>query len=256
VELSPPEAVPLRLWSLHQLQPVGAEVVFDLDRDWPAQRVLDVVRGGGFTLLESTDRGRRWRVRVRRERTLADTVGAGMRLVCVGLNPSLYAADAGVGFARPGNRFWPAMLEAGLVASARDPLAALVDHGIGMTDLVKRATVRADELTTVEYDEGLGRVDRLASWLRPAAVCIIGLDGWRKVVDRRATPGWQQRNVGGRPAYLMPNPSGLNAHARVTDLADHFRAAFRPPPDDPPGPARPRSAPAPRPRPPRSWPES
>ena len=148
------------------------------------------------------------------------------------------------------------MLEAGLVASARDPLAALVDHGIGMTDLVKRATVRADELTTIEYDEGLSRVDRLASWLRPAAVCIIGLDGWRKVVDRRATPGWQQRNVGGRPTYLMPNPSGLNAHVRVTDLADHFRAAFRPPPDDPPGPARPRSAPAPRPGPPRSWPGS
>jgi len=71
----------------------------------------------------------------------------------------------------------------------------------------------------------VGRVDRLAGWLQPDAVCIIGLDGWRKVVDRRAVAGWQEHAVGGRPAYLMPNPSGLNAHAQVPDLAAHLRAA-------------------------------
>ena len=148
-----------------------------------------------------------------------------MALLCVGLNPSLYSADAGVGFARPGNRFWPAMLAAGLVDTARDALAALTDHGIGMTDLVKRATVAAAEVHVDEYRSGLGRVDRLAGWLQPDAVCIIGLDGWRKVVDRRAVAGWQEHGVGGRPAYLMPNPSGLNAHAQVPDLAAHLRAA-------------------------------
>ena len=187
--------------------------------------MADVVHGAGFTLVAADRRRTGWRVAARRERTLADTVGPGMLLLCVGLNPSLYSADAGVGFARPGNRFWPTMLDAGLVSTAREPVAALVDHGIGMTDLVKRATSRAAELDVEEYAAGLQRVDRLAAWLTPAVVCVIGLDGWRKVIDRRASPGWQARGVGDRPAYVMPNPSGLNAHVRTADLAAHLRAA-------------------------------
>src|SRR5690606_32435711 len=119
---------------------------------WPRDGLSRVVVGGGFT-VESTTVGppcgpavRNLRVRARRERTLPATIGPGMRLLVCGLNPSLYAADAGVGFARPGNRFWPAALAAGLVSVDRDPLHALVHHGLGMTDLVKRATVSAAEL--------------------------------------------------------------------------------------------------------------
>jgi TDG/mug DNA glycosylase family protein len=221
-----PETVPLELWRRHRQLAVGDEVTVTLPGSWSEQRVDDVLRGAGFAAVSGVRRDRRgWRSHVRRERTLADTVGPGMALLCVGLNPSLYSADAGVGFARPGNRFWPAMLAAGLVETARDARAALTDHGVGMTDLVKRATVAASEVHLEEYRTGLGRVDRLAGWLQPAAVCIVGLDGWRKVVDRHAVAGWQEPSVGGRPAYLMPNPSGLNAHAQVPDLAAHLRAA-------------------------------
>ena len=232
-----PEAVPLELGRRHRQLAVGDEVTVTLPGSWSEQRVEDVLRGAGFTPLDRGQASRRdrhgvrgWRIAARRERTLADTVGPGMALLCVGLNPSLYSADVGVGFARPGNRFWPAMLAAGLVDTARDALAALIDHGIGMTDLVKRATVAAAEVDVDEYRSGLGRVDRLAGWLQPHAVCIIGLDGWRKVVDRRAVAGWQEHAVGGRPAYLMPNPSGLNAHAQVPDLAGHLRIAAAGPP--------------------------
>jgi double-stranded uracil-DNA glycosylase len=163
--------------------------------------------------------------RARRARTLPDTVGAGMRLLFCGLNPSLYAADAGVGFARPGNRFWPAALAAGLVSVDRDPDHALRHHGIGMTDLVKRATVAADELTTAEYRSGLSRVERLARWLRPGAICFVGLAGWRAAVDRRARPGPQADGLAGVPVYVMPSTSGLNARTSRDELTAHFRQA-------------------------------
>ena len=148
-----------------------------------------------------------------------------MRLLVCGLNPSLYAADAGVGFARPGNRFWPAMLAAGLATVDRSPDHLLRDHGIGMTDLVKRATVAADELSAAEYRAGLARVERLAAWLRPAAVCFVGLAGWRAAVDRRAVPGTQPGGLAGVPVYLMPSTSGLNAAYPLASLVDDLRAA-------------------------------
>jgi TDG/mug DNA glycosylase family protein len=150
-----------------------------------------------------------------------------MRLLMCGLNPSLYAADAGVGFARPGNRFWPATLAAGIVSTDRSPDRALADHGVGMTDLVKRATVAAAELTADEYRAGLERVRRLVAWLRPGAVCFIGLAGWRAAVDRRAVAGVQPADLGGVPVYVMPSTSGLNARVPAAELADHLRAAAR-----------------------------
>ena len=149
-----------------------------------------------------------------------------MRLLVCGLNPSLYSADAGVGYARPGNRFWPSALAAGIVSIDRDPRHALVHHGVGFTDLVKRPTVGAAELTADEYRAGLERLDRLCALLRPAAVAFCGLTGWRAAVDPKATAGWQDRRVGGVPAYVLPNPSGLNAHAQVPDIAAHLTAAY------------------------------
>ncbi len=118
---------------------------------------------------------------------------------------------------------------------ARDPALLARRHGIGMTDLVKRATRRADELSPAEFAAGLGRIDRLAERLRPGAVCFVGLAGWRAAADRRATTGWQTRTVGGRPAYVMPNPSGLNAHATVATLAEHLRTAWAGPSPSPSG---------------------
>jgi TDG/mug DNA glycosylase family protein len=164
-------------------------------------------------------------VRAHRLRTLADTVGPGMRLLVCGLNPSLYAADAGVGYARPGNRFWPAARAAGLVTRDRDAVDALTGHGIGMTDLVKRATTGAGELSAAEYQEGSARVERLVRWLRPDAVCFVGLAGWRAAVDPGARAGEQASGFGRVPAYVMPSTSGANAHARLDDLVDHLQRA-------------------------------
>ncbi len=199
---------------------------------WSPDRLLDVVEGAGFDLARLVPRTGRdgetsYDVRAVRAVSLPDHVAVGMDMLVCGLNPSLYAAEAGVGYARPGNRFWPAALAAGLASRDRDPGHALRHHGLGMTDLVKRATVAASELTAAEYRSGFGRVERLAEWLAPGAVCFVGLAGWRAAVDRAGTAGPQERRVGGRPAYVMPSTSGLNARVALPELAGHLRAASR-----------------------------
>ncbi len=243
-------AVPLALAELHGALEVGAPVELTFFRgevegrgifpdddfpgrwfsSWTAERLHDVVVGAGFTIDAVEPRGgtagdQGFRVRARREVSLPDHVGASMRLLVCGLNPSVHAADAGVGYVTPGNRFWPAALAAGLVTRDRDPRHALRHHQIGMTDLVKRATPRASALTSAEYRDGTARLDRLCAWLAPAAVCVVGLAGWRAAVDRRAAPGWQDRRLGGRPVYVMPSTSGLNAATPASELVEHLRAA-------------------------------
>lgn len=200
---------------------------------WGPEEFEDLVRGAGFDVDlvergETTDDAKLVDLclRLRRATTLPDTVGPNMRLLICGLNPSPYSAEVGVGFGRPGNRFWPAARTAGLVATPdNDPFAALLADGVGMTDLVKRVTRRADELSSDEYRLGLARVERLVRWLEPRAVCFVGLAGWRSAVDRRATAGVQDRRIGGRPVYLMASTSGLNARATPQSLAADLRAA-------------------------------
>jgi acyl-CoA synthetase (AMP-forming)/AMP-acid ligase II len=118
------------------------------------------------------------------------------------------------------------MLRAGLATKDRDPIDMLVRHRIGMTDLVKRSLARAEELRPEEFRQGVSRLDILCRWLRPGAVCVLGLTGWRWAVDPAATVGVQDRQLGGRPVYLMPNPSGANAHVGLDDLASHLRVAL------------------------------
>lgn len=155
--------------------------------------------------------------------SLPDTVAPGMRVLVCGLNPSIYAAERGVGFARPGNRFWKAALLSRLVTKERDPLHALRIDSVGMTDLCKRATVASSELAPREYVDGARRVERLVRWMRPEVVAFVGLEGWRAAVDRAAVAGLQPSPFGGRPAYVLPSTSGLNAHARLDDIVDHLR---------------------------------
>ena len=247
----PRAAMPLALADLHRVLTLGAPAeltVFGGDVEhapfagddfagrrfslWPEPMLRDVLVGAGFTVEDLDAEPRPDGVpllvaRLRRERTLADTVGPGMRLLVCGLNPSEYAADVGVGFARPGNRYWPAALAAGLVSVDRDPRHALVHHGIGMTDLVKRATPLADALTVDDYRGGVERVRRLVEWLAPGAVVMVGLAGWRAAVDRKARAGGQPEAFGGRPVHVMPSTSGLNARSRLDDLTEHLRAAAR-----------------------------
>jgi double-stranded uracil-DNA glycosylase len=231
--------LPMRLARLHRAMAVGELLELTVDGGEP-ELVEDLLVGAGFTVAGLAVPARAIAERVTagdadsgslvvtatRARSLPDTVGAGMRLLLCGLNPSLYAADAGIGFARPGNRFWPAALAAGLVTTDRSPDRALADHGVGMTDLVKRATVAAAELTTDEYRAGLARVERLVGRLRPGAVCFVGLAGWRAAVDRRAAAGVQPARLADVPVYVMPSTSGLNARTPLAELTAHLRAAL------------------------------
>lgn len=247
-----PEHLPMALAGLHRVLPVGGvldltvfagdgvEVTGD-DDDFPGRRftlwradaLSRLLIGAGFEVesLVVHDRDTdypRLTGLARRARSLADTVGPDMRVLICGLNPSLYAADEGVGFARPGNRFWPAARAAELVSVDRDAESALRRDRVGMTDVVKRATVAASELSAAEYREGLDRVEHLVHWLRPGVVCFVGLAGWRAAVDRLALPGVQPTNLGGAPVYVMPSTSGLNARSSVAELTDHLRNAALP----------------------------
>lgn len=236
-----PPRLPWALAQLHAALQVDAPVVLTMKHgeetdqefpgryfsDWEAGPLRDVLIGAGFDVDEcALDPGGEWiNVSARRARTLPDYVGPDMRVLVCGLNPSVYSADRGTGFARPGNRFWPAALQSGLVTRDRDPGHALAQHGMGMTDLVKRATPRADELTPAEYEEGAARLQRLVAWLRPRVVCFVGLSGYRAAVNRRATAGEQPEAFGGASTYVMPNTSGVNGHVSLDDLAAHLRAA-------------------------------
>ena len=192
---------------------------------WSLVTLEQVVVGAGFSVLGAVGDGHQTVVQACREMSLADTVAPGMQLLFCGLNPSIYAAERGIAFARPGNRFWPALRASGLVGADRDPLDALRSHGVGLTDLVKRATARSAELAPGEYGHGLRRVEHLVRWLRPGVVCFVGLEGWRAAVDRAAAAGPVAGGLGGRPLYLMPSTSGLNARSSLAGLVDHMMRA-------------------------------
>jgi TDG/mug DNA glycosylase family protein len=222
-----PEALPVLLAREHWATRPGDLLTLDLTATRPAPVSLeDLLTGAGFSLQRPVEGLDGTRVSVRRLRTLPDTVGAGMRALVCGLNPSVIAADAGYGYAGRSNRFWTAATAADLVSRTRDPLHALLHDGVGMTDLVKRATPSAGELRRDEYREGAERVQRLVAWLRPGVVVFVGLAGWRAAVDRNAVPGWQPSAFGEVPAYVLPSTSGLNARTRLAELVEHFRAAL------------------------------
>jgi len=242
----PSTMLPMALRDLHRTVAVGAPVVASfvpgegdgtIANDdlpgrffarWSTDRLNDVFVGAGFTDVV-VDGEQPLFVNSSRARTLADTVGIDMRVLVCGLNPSVISADIGYGFASPSNRFWKAAMASGLVSAEREPGRALSVDGIGMTDIVKRATPRSSEISADEYRRGADRVRRLVEWLQPGAICFIGLEGWRVAVNRNARAGWQSDGFGGRPAYVMPSTSGLNASARLADLVEHLVAAQAPP---------------------------
>ncbi len=219
--------LPARLAELHLAVPAGADVRLSVPAGLPgaAPPLPDLVAGAGLSCGKMRHSGGRWVIDGRRERTLPDYVGAAMRMLICGLNPSLVAADAGFGFAGPTNRFWSVAVAAGVVTVPRRPLTSLVEDGVGMTDLVKRATPNADTLTAAEYRAGAERVRRLVEWLRPGVVVSVGLAGWRAAVDRHAVPGRQPAPFGGALAYVMPSTSGRNARTSVAELVEHLRHA-------------------------------
>ena len=154
--------------------------------------------------------------------------GQELRLLFVGINPGLWTAATQTHFAHPGNRFYPALLRAGVLTRAVDPAAGMTDEdrehlrerGIGITNLVRRATARADELTADELREGGERLLATIARTRPAVVAVAGITAYRQAFGvRKAQTGEQPEPVEGARLWVMPNPSGLNAHETVESLA-------------------------------------
>jgi len=171
-----------------------------------------------------------------RNRSVPDLVGPGVRLLFVGVNPGLWTAAAQAHFAHPGNRFWPALLRAGLVdhpiraADGLDPDDAryLVERGIGITNLVNRATARANELTAEELRQGAEELTGKVRQWKPPVVVVLGLGAYRSGFGRsKARRGRQPETIDGAALYVFGNPSGLNAHETVATLAEGFAAAAR-----------------------------
>lgn len=191
-----------------------------------AERARELLEAAGFerVRLEITQN---WLILAgNRADTLPDYVRPGLRGLFVGLNPSLYAAETGIPFGRPGNRFWPALRAAGLFhGSDPDPLAA-VTGGVGFSDLVKRPTRRASELSADEFQNGLDRTSALIERYKPDISVFVGLDGWRRAVDSKAKPGAVANGFAGRPLYLMPSTSGLNASTQLDGFTAHLRRAL------------------------------
>jgi double-stranded uracil-DNA glycosylase len=161
-----------------------------------------------------------------RDKTLPDVAEPGLRVLFSGINPGLYSAATGYHFARPGNRFWPALHLAGLTPRRLTPEedGDLPRYGLGVTNLVARPTRAAAELSTQELRDGAAELADLVARWRPRVVAVLGITAWRVALDRpKATLGPQAERLGGAETWVVPNPSGLNAHHQLPDLARRYR---------------------------------
>jgi TDG/mug DNA glycosylase family protein len=162
-----------------------------------------------------------------------DVIGPGLGVLFVGINPGLYSAVVGHHFARPGNRFWPTLHAAGFTERRLSPFeeAQLLAAGCGITNLVARATAHADELADDELRAGAWSLRRKLRKWRPRWVAFLGVSAYRTAFDDPgATPGPQKETLAACGVWVLPNPSGLNAHYRLSDLARLYarlRAAAR-----------------------------
>jgi TDG/mug DNA glycosylase family protein len=157
--------------------------------------------------------------------TLPDVVGPGLRVLFCGINPGLYSAAVGHHFARPGNRFWPALHAAGfterLLLPTEDRL--LLQFGYGLTNLVERATAGADELSAAELVAGLALLEQKVRRHGPQWVAVLGIGAYRTAFRHpRASLGRQPERLAGAGVWVLPNPSGLNAHHQPGRLATAF----------------------------------
>ena len=163
-----------------------------------------------------------------------DLLGPQVRLLFVGINPGLWTAAVQAHFARRGNRFYPALLRAGLIDHPIDASAGylpqdrdhLLERGIGITNLVRRASARADELQPAELVEGATRLRTLVERIRPPVVAVLGVTAYRLAFqDRAVGVGRQPGDLAGAQCWVLPNPSGLNAHENVETLARAYHQA-------------------------------
>lgn len=163
-----------------------------------------------------------------------DLLGPDLKLLFIGINPGLWTAAVNAHFARPGNRFWPALQLAGITDHRIDASrgmppadrAQLIDAGVGISNLVPYATARADELTAAQLHAAAGSLTDLVRRTRPRVVAVLGLTAYRLAFgDRKAKQGKQQLALAGAELWVLPNPSGLNAHETQESLALAYREA-------------------------------
>jgi double-stranded uracil-DNA glycosylase len=167
-----------------------------------------------------------------RDLTVPDLLGPDMRLLFVGINPGLWTAAAQAHFARRGNRFYPALLRAGIVDRVIDASEGytdddrqhLLDRGIGVTNLVARATARADELSAEELRRGAASLAAMIGRVGPRVVAVLGITAYRTAfAEPKAVSGRQPKTIAERELWVVPNPSGLNAHSSLDQLAAAYR---------------------------------
>lgn len=171
-----------------------------------------------------------------RDAEVPDLIGPGLRLLFVGINPGLWTAATQTHFAHPVNRFYPALLAAGIIAEPISPSAGMTEEdrdrlrarGIGITNIVRRATARASELTDEELRAGGLELVETVRRTSPRVVAIAGITACRTAFGRRgAVLGRQLEPLEGAELWVVPNPSGLNAHETVASLAAAYADAAR-----------------------------
>ncbi len=159
-------------------------------------------------------------------KTIPDIIAPGLRVLFCGINPGLYSAAIGCHFGRPGNRFWPALFTAGITPRLLKPFEQyeLLAYGYGITNIVPRATAAADELSQEELVEGGKVLQGKIIKYEPRFLAVLGLTAYRAAFDQpKAQIGPQPELNGPTSLWVLPNPSGLNAHYTLADLADLFR---------------------------------
>jgi TDG/mug DNA glycosylase family protein len=159
-----------------------------------------------------------------------DLIGPGLQVLFCGINPSLYSAATRHHFARPGNRFWPTLHAAGFTPRLLHPWEeqVLLACGVGITNLVARATATAAELTQDELRAGRQRLERKVRRYAPRWVAVVGIGAYRTAFGRpKAEVGRQAERIGESGLWVLPNPSGLNANHQLADLARAYAALRR-----------------------------
>lgn len=158
-------------------------------------------------------------------KTVPDVIAPGLDVLFCGINPGLYSGATGHHFARPGNRFWPALHGAGFTDTLLDPSEEhrLLDAGCGITNLVMRATASAAELEDAELSRGRRQLERKVQRCRPRWLAVLGIGAYRTAFGRRgARIGEQPERLGSTALWVLPNPSGLNAHYQLSELIQLF----------------------------------
>lgn len=165
-----------------------------------------------------------------RDKFVPDLLGPRLKLIFCGINPGLYSGAVGHHFARPGNRFWKTLHAAGMTPRLLSPYEerTLLDYGIGITNLVARTTASADELSADELCRGAGALRRKLRRLKPELLAVLGVSAHRMAFALpHAMIGEQPERIEGAVVWVLPNPSGLNAHYQLPDLVRAFSSLSR-----------------------------